>query len=413
MKRIIIILVSIAMVLAIVSCAGNKNDNSVSSNNNVEESQNSNFTPPNNNEADNEKNSTDTESNSTPTSSDKYTQYINNYIGKNVATFGYTSAGGDRLEYYGQGLLRLILKTYDGSYINIEDEVGLNSWRVVAQSLAHNTELKFTYSHDSEGNEYDYMTNFQNYEEIVLLIAPIGVDVEDTTLTEILPSLDRYTMYIRDYVGRNLAQCGYITIGSELRDAYGSSTIRMNIITEDGSYFEVTDYETLGNYIVISQSVDPNTELNLTYRTDSEGNEYDNLIDTQNIEEIDIYVAKIGTVSNNDIAYSDETDTTSDLESNDTTSSEEETPTTGIRPEFKEAMDAYEAFYEEYCDFLKEYSENPTDFKLLTKYGEMVTKAVAMDKAFEDWDEDELTDEELQYYLEVNNRVMQMLADVI
>lgn len=25
----------------------------------------------------------------------------------------------------------------------------------------------------------------------------------------------------------------------------------------------------------------------------------------------------------------------------------------GIRPEFKEAMDAYEAFYKDYCDFMK------------------------------------------------------------
>lgn len=83
----------------------------------------------------------------------------------------------------------------------------------------------------------------------------------------------------------------------------------------------------------------------------------------------------------------------------------------GIRPEFKDAMDSYEAFYTEYCEFLKSYSENPTDLTLLTQYADMVAKAEEMDEAFEAWDEDDLSSEELKYYLEVNNRVMQMLVD--
>lgn len=86
--------------------------------------------------------------------------------------------------------------------------------------------------------------------------------------------------------------------------------------------------------------------------------------------------------------------------------------TDGIRPEFKEAMDSYEAFYTEYCDFMKEYSENPTDLTLLAKYADMLVKAEEMNEAFEAWDEDELSTEELKYYLDVNNRVMQMLVDV-
>lgn len=84
----------------------------------------------------------------------------------------------------------------------------------------------------------------------------------------------------------------------------------------------------------------------------------------------------------------------------------------GMRPEFKEAMDAYEAFYNEYCDFMVEYKKNPTDLTLITKYGELLTKAVEVDEAFAAWDEDDLNNEELKYYLEVNNRVMQKLVDV-
>lgn len=84
----------------------------------------------------------------------------------------------------------------------------------------------------------------------------------------------------------------------------------------------------------------------------------------------------------------------------------------GMRPEFKEAMDAYEAFYNEYFEFMEEYKKNPTDMTLLLKYTEMLSKIDEMNKAFEAWDEEELNDAELKYYLDVNNRVMKLLVDV-
>lgn len=84
----------------------------------------------------------------------------------------------------------------------------------------------------------------------------------------------------------------------------------------------------------------------------------------------------------------------------------------GIRPDFKEAMDSYEAFYQQYCDFMKKYQANPTDVKLLAEYPDMLAKADEMSKAFDAWEQDDLNKEELKYYLDVNNRVMQMLVDV-
>ena len=38
-------------------------------------------------------------------SPDKYTWYIRNYVGKNCASFGYTSMGGDRMDHYGAGYI--------------------------------------------------------------------------------------------------------------------------------------------------------------------------------------------------------------------------------------------------------------------------------------------------------------------
>ena len=85
----------------------------------------------------------------------------------------------------------------------------------------------------------------------------------------------------------------------------------------------------------------------------------------------------------------------------------------GMRSEFKEAMDSYEAFYDEYCDFMKKYNDNPSDLKLLAEYADMLSEAADMDEAFEEWDEEAMNDAELKYYLEVNNRVMQKLVDVM
>lgn len=42
----------------------------------------------------------------------------------------------------------------------------------------------------------------------------------------------------------------------------------------------------------------------------------------------------------------------------------------GMRPEFKEAMDAYEAFFDDYCDFMKKFNESPDDLSLLGEYTE-------------------------------------------
>ena len=85
----------------------------------------------------------------------------------------------------------------------------------------------------------------------------------------------------------------------------------------------------------------------------------------------------------------------------------------GMRPEFVEAMNSYEDFYMEYCDFFEEYNKDPSNMTLLAKYMELMTKATEMDQAFEEWENGDLNNEELKYYLEVQNRVMQRLLDVM
>ena len=90
-----------------------------------------------------------------------------------------------------------------------------------------------------------------------------------------------------------------------------------------------------------------------------------------------------------------------------------EAPLTGIRPEFQAAMDSYEAFYDEYCTLLEQYQENPTDLGVLAQYTEMMSKIAEMDEAFDAWDDEEMSNEELAYYLEVSARIQQRLAKVV
>lgn len=55
-------------------------------------------------------------------SPDKYTYYIQDYVGLNLSSIGYTSLGGDRLDRYGSGLLEICPVTLDGTYVDIESD---------------------------------------------------------------------------------------------------------------------------------------------------------------------------------------------------------------------------------------------------------------------------------------------------
>lgn len=75
-----------------------------------------------------------------------------------------------------------------------------------------------------------------------------------------------------------------------------------------------------------------------------------------------------------------------------------------IRPETKEAIDAYESFVDEYCEFMKKYSESDgTDLSILTDYLTFMSKLEEYSKKM-DALEDDLTDAEYWYYIEVLNR---------
>lgn len=83
----------------------------------------------------------------------------------------------------------------------------------------------------------------------------------------------------------------------------------------------------------------------------------------------------------------------------------------GLRKDFKEAMDSYEAFMNEYCDFMEKYSKNPTDAGLMADYMSYMEKYDDFTKKFDQWGGENLNDAELAYYIDVQTRVYDRLAE--
>ena len=83
----------------------------------------------------------------------------------------------------------------------------------------------------------------------------------------------------------------------------------------------------------------------------------------------------------------------------------------GMRPEFKESLDSYEDFFDEYCDFMKKFNESPNDLSLLGEYTEYLTQYSETMEKMGKLDDGEMNDSEMKYYLEVTTRINKKLID--
>lgn len=77
----------------------------------------------------------------------------------------------------------------------------------------------------------------------------------------------------------------------------------------------------------------------------------------------------------------------------------------GVTPEFKEAMDSYEAFFDVYCEFMKTMSDDPTNFDFLLEYADMMTQYADTMEKLDAIDEAELSPADNAYYIEVMARI--------
>lgn len=84
----------------------------------------------------------------------------------------------------------------------------------------------------------------------------------------------------------------------------------------------------------------------------------------------------------------------------------------GMRKDFKNAMDSYEKFMNEYVDFMKKYTKNPADPSLLSDYTDYLSKYSKFVSDFEKWESDDMNTKEAAYYIEVQNRVNKKLLEI-
>ena len=125
--------------------------------------------------------------------------------------------------------------------------------------------------------------------------------------------------------------------------------------------------------------------------------------ETESVQATETEVTEIESTENSTTMS---TDTESSAQTDATVSS-----TDIIRPEFKEAMDNYEAFFDEYCEFMKKYNESDDTTSLLADYASYMVKYTDTMQKMNNISEDELTDAEVAYYAEASARISAKLIE--
>lgn len=91
----------------------------------------------------------------------------------------------------------------------------------------------------------------------------------------------------------------------------------------------------------------------------------------------------------------------------------EDTPKSDNSSEkFREAMDEYEELMNEYVDFMEKYNNSDDKIGMLNDYNKMLKQYATAMKKLEEIDEDSLSAEDLEYYIEVTGRVNKRLVQV-
>ncbi|MBP9997166.1 MAG: zinc ribbon domain-containing protein [Lachnospiraceae bacterium] len=94
----------------------------------------------------------------------------------------------------------------------------------------------------------------------------------------------------------------------------------------------------------------------------------------------------------------------------DGSSQEDKSDASGVDPELKSFLDAYEKFMDEYCEFMENYDVN--DLSMLVEYAEVMEKYADFAEKADAYDSEKMSDADSLYYLEVMNRVNLKLAKV-
>ena len=84
-----------------------------------------------------------------------------------------------------------------------------------------------------------------------------------------------------------------------------------------------------------------------------------------------------------------------------------------IRPEIKQAIDDYEAFFAQYAEFMAKYSASDNSLGMMSDYLSMVKQYAESTEGFDEMEDMDLTTAELKYYTEASLRISQSLLSVV
>lgn len=415
----------------------------------------------------------------TKTSPDKYTYYLKDYVGRNCASFGF-GWGSQIGEKYGSGTIYFNIITNDGSYVDVNDKNSLSQYIVTGQSVEPNTEIKYVFKVSSDGEELR-LIDTQSLEEVDLYVSRISNEITSFTSEneseKKLTTTSETTITTTTVTTAELEEKADTDSTKPQKNAFNENTAKKVVAgnyeipvpdyweedTPDAGNVDYRGYAEKGAKIVMlminsqTDTIDPAT-FDVLY------DDKDNMVEmlTENLSDsfggceftgCDIYETDelkgmtfdfsftydeygmecktrwvvfpsekdnkwiyISLVSSNYANYSYDEDFMKMINAiKKRTNAAAETSATvskGIRPEFKEAMDSYEAFYDEYCDIMKKYMENPTDLTIFSQYSECLEKAEEFDEKIDAIDEDSLTPEEDAYYLEVTGRVLAKMLEI-
>lgn len=130
------------------------------------------------------------------------------------------------------------------------------------------------------------------------------------------------------------------------------------------------------------------------------------------IEETSTEVSTSDVTTNEENTFSETNEESSIISQNN----EAETESTDfhqlVSPQFKETMDSYEAFFNDYVEFMKKYSSSSNPLDMLNDYNNYLSKYADMISKMNSIDQTTLSTADALYYAEVTARISQNLLSV-
>ena len=84
----------------------------------------------------------------------------------------------------------------------------------------------------------------------------------------------------------------------------------------------------------------------------------------------------------------------------------------GMRRDFKEAMDSYEEFFDEYVAFMKKYKNSDNPMSMFSDYTKFMSQYSETMQKLDEWKSKDLNTKEAAYLLDVTNRINKKLLEV-